>query len=236
MRVGIVGAGKLGKAIIRNVAGRVEVIAVKRKIENIEGAEVTDRIEDLESCDVIIVTLKPNVFRQMLSLIGKVSKEKPVVSFAAGVKLDEMRKFIKRPFRAMTNLAIENKGIITCYPPETKDHLSFMNAEIVPCESENELELTTALIGSSPAIIAYLIHAFILAGIKGGLDYSKARYYATVAFRSAADLYAAYSLDEIVEKIATPAGTTIEGITEILKAQNAVIDSLIATAAKAFKI
>ncbi len=236
MRLGIIGAGNLGKAIIRNASKNCEIIAVKRNFEEIKGAKVTCNLEDIASCDIIVVTLKPNVFREKLKEIGEVSGNKPVISFVAGVKLDEMMKYIKKPFRAMTNLAIESGGFVAYFPPETKDYLTFLNATKIECESESELELATAFIGSSPALVAYLMHAFILSGVKAGLKYSKAKMYAEIAFRSAVNLYTKYTLDELVEKIATPGGTTIEGIAKIVEVQKPIIDSLVATSAKAFKI
>lgn len=96
MRVGVIGAGNLGMALAKNASKKAEVVAVKRKVVEMEGIEVTDRIEEVGDCDVILVALKPDVFRRELERIGRVAEEKPVVSFAAGVKLDEMRRHIKK--------------------------------------------------------------------------------------------------------------------------------------------
>ena len=172
MKVGVVGAGKLGKAIIKNVSKKCGIVAVKRKVERIEGAKVTQDIEDVAGCDVIFVTLKPNIFRENMEKIGEVAQETPVVSFAAGVKLNEMGKFIAKPYRAMTNLEIEEFSVVAYYPEEAKEYLNFLNAELIQCEDERELDLMTNYIGSSPALIAYLINALVLSAIKDGIDFN----------------------------------------------------------------
>ncbi len=237
MRIAVVGAGNLGRAIIRNVAGRnVEVVAVKRKPEVIEGAEVVTDVGMIGNVDLVIVALKPNVFRESMVRIAEAAGDVPVVSFAAGVKLDEMAEHISRPYRAMTNLAIEERSVVACYPPETSSLLSFMDAEFIACESEDELEAMTSYIGSSPAIIAYLIHAFIIAALKDGVDYSRAEKIAKHAFTAAASLYGKYGLEGLVRRVATPGGTTVEGILGVKNAERYFMDSLLSASAKARKV
>jgi len=130
---------------------------------------VSAGIEDAGDCDVFIVTLKPDVFRKNMKVIGELVAQRPVVSFAAGVKLEEMKKYISKPYRAMTNIAIEQRSLVACYPPEAAEVLSFLDAEFMECRSEEELDVMTTFLGSSPAIVAYLIHAFVLSALKEGL-------------------------------------------------------------------
>jgi len=230
MKVGVIGVGNLGMALAKKACKNAEVVAVKRKVVEVEGVEVTDRIEDVGDCDVILVALKPDVFRMELERIGRVAGEKPVVSFAAGVKLDEMRRHIKNPFRAMTNIAI---SLIAYWPAETFQHISFLDTEFIECSNEGELDVMTAYLGSSPSILAYLMHAFILSAIRDGVDYAKSLKVAVSAFKATAELYDRLGLEGVLKKIATPAGTTIEGVIRVSEAQRALIEALSATSSKA---
>ena len=235
MKVAVIGAGNLGSALAKNASKSVEVIALKRRPERIEGVKVVTRVDEVEDCDVFFICLKPNVFRENLRAIGNFVKDKPVVSFAAGVKLDEMMKHIKNAYRAMTNIAIEERSILAYYPPEAYDHLSFLDAEFIECKSERELDVMTAYIGSSPAIVAYLLHSFILSALRDGLDYERSLNMAVEIFKASADLYKKHGLEQIVKKIATPGGTTIEGIIEIFSGSG-LINALAKTAQKARRI
>ncbi|WP_456478492.1 pyrroline-5-carboxylate reductase family protein [Geoglobus ahangari] len=236
MKVAVIGAGNLGTAIIRNAVRNAEVIAVRRRKDlfpEIEGVEVVSEIEAAKDANIFVVTLKPSVFRKNMELIGSVAKGKPLISFAAGVKLEEMLRHIDNPFRAMTNLAIERKGVVACYPPETAEHLRFLEADFIFCEDERELEAMTSFLGSSPAILAKLINAFVLSAIHQGVGYDNARKAAISAFEAASYLYEKYGLEEVVRKVATPGGTTAEGLRKVVDAERALIDSLIAASRRA---
>ncbi|ADC66012.1 NADP oxidoreductase coenzyme F420-dependent [Ferroglobus placidus DSM 10642] len=231
MKVAIVGGGNLGRALAKACRG-VDVVIVKRRYEKIENFEVKTSL-DVEA-DVYFIALKPKDFRSNMKKIGEVAGDKPVVSFAAGVKLEEMRKFIKNPYRAMTNIAVEDGSLIAVYPEETKKFVSFLNSEVLVCESEDELELMTSLIGSSPAFICYYLHFFTLAAIKEGVRFDKAKYVASKSFEAAAKIYMKYGLEEAVRRIATPAGTTIEGILEVV--DNPLSEAIVKAAEKARRL
>ncbi|WP_290900057.1 pyrroline-5-carboxylate reductase dimerization domain-containing protein [Ferroglobus sp.] len=231
MRVAIIGGGNLGKALAK-ACRNAEVIIIKRKYEKIGDFEVRTDM-DVEA-DVYLVALKPKDFRSNMEKIGNVAKDKPVISFAAGVKLEEMGKYIEKPYRAMTNIAVEDGSLIAVYPEEAKNFLNFIDSEIMVCESEEELELMTSLIGSSPAFICYYLHFFTLAAVKGGVKFDKAKYIASKSFEAAAKIYMKYGLEEAVRRIATPAGTTIEGILEIV--DNPLSEAIVKAAEKARRL
>jgi len=235
MKVAVIGVGNLGLALIRNAAKNVEIVAVRRRkdlIPKTENVTATSDIEDTKDCNVFIITLKPDVFRKNMKMIGEIVKGKPLISFAAGVRLEEMLKHIENPYRAMTNLAIEKRGLIACYPPEAAEHLRFLEADFIYCEDERELDAMTSFIGSSPALISKLIHGFIIAALHEGVSYQNATKAAVSAFEAASYLYSKYGLETIIERVATPGGTTTEGLLEIVDAERKFINSLIAASRK----
>ncbi len=230
MKVAIIGAGNLGIAIMKNAAKNAEIVAVRRRkelIPKLDNVIPASDIEEAKDCNIFIVTLKPNTFRKNMKIIGEIVKGKPLISFAAGVKLDEMLKYIENPYRAMTNLAIEEKSVVACYPPEAAEHLRFLNAEFLYCNDENELDAMTSFIGSSPAIISKLIHGFIIAALNEGVSYKNALKAAISSFEAASFLYSKYGLENVIERVATPSGTTASGLVEVLDAERKFINSLI---------
>lgn len=236
MKVAVIGAGNLGTAIIKNAVKNAEVIAVRRRTKlfpEIEGVEVVSEIEAAGDANIFIVTLKPSVFRKNMELIGRVAKGKPLISFAAGVKLEEMLRHIDNPFRAMTNLAIEKRGVVACYPPETAEHLRFLDADFIFCENEKELEAMTSFLGSAPALISRLIGAFVISAVHQGVGYENAVKAAVSAFEAASYLYGSYGLEEVIRRIATPAGTTAEGLRQIVDAERGFMNALIAASRRA---
>ncbi len=231
MKVAVIGAGNLGVAIIKNAAKNAEIVAVRRRkelIPKVDNVIPASDIEEAKDCNIFIITLKPNVFRKNMKLIGEIVKGKPLISFAAGVKIEEMLKYIENPYRAMTNLAIEERSVVACYPPEAAEHLRFLNAEFLYCKDEEELDAMTSFIGSSPAIISKLIHGFIIAALNEGVSYKNALKAAISSFTAASYLYSKYGLEEVIEKIATPSGSTAEGLVEVIEAEKKFISSLIA--------
>ncbi len=209
MKIAVIGAGNLGGAIAEKLRENPElnVLTVRR--------EGTPTLDDVEGCDAYVIALKPDVFRENMKRIGKIVSESPVISFAAGVKIDEMREYIKNPMRAMTNIEV---SMIACYPERCAEVLSDMslNVEMIVCDKESEIDILTSYLGSAPAIIAYLIHSFILSAVKEGIEYEVAVKVACTVFKDSGELYRKYGLDGIVRKIATPSGTTIEGISTLI--------------------
>jgi len=230
VKVAVIGAGNLGMALIKNAMKNTEIIAVRRRIEKaqeMKGVEFANEIEGASEANIFLVALKPHVFRGHLELIGEVVKSKPLISFVAGVRLEEMLKHIENPFRAMTNLGIEERGVVACYPPETAEHLRFLEADYIYCETEDELDAMTSYLGSSPALIAKLFNAFVISALHQGISYNHALKAGISAFQSAAYLYSKYGLEKTIRKIATPGGTTAEGLRQIAGIEKGFIDALI---------
>lgn len=236
MKVAVIGAGNLGLSLIRNASRKAEVVAVRRRkelIPEMRNVSAASEIEEARNCDVFLITLKPDVFREKMREIGEISEGKPVISFAAGVRMEEMRKFIESPFRAMTNPAIESRTLVAVHPPSASEHLKFLDADFIFCETEKELDAMTSFIGSSPAVISRLIHAFIVSALHEGVSYRNAFKAALSAFEASSYLFSRYSLNEIVEKMATPGGTTVEGLLEIIEAERSFAEALIQMSRKA---
>ncbi len=228
LRVAVVGLGNLGKRLAEKARKGAEVVGVEPKNVMIEGVEVVRDIEEAEA-DVYLVALKPGIFRKEMARIAMVAGDRPVVSFAAGVKLAEMN-VLENPVRAMTNLAV---SLIAVYP---KAELNFLEAEIISCQTEDELDSLTSFLGSSPALITRLIDAFIIAALREGVTHDTAKKVAISAFIDAVKLFAEMGSENLVRSVTTPGGTTAEGLLKMPLAEKAFMDALIACSEKARRL
>ena len=101
---------------------------------------------------------------------------------------------------------------------------------------ETQMDIATALNGSGPAFVFYLIGAMADAGVDSGLDEEQAETLAAQTFKGAAEtvLQSEQSIDELIDAVCSPGGTTIEGM-EVLwdsDADEAVIDAVAAAEAR----
>jgi pyrroline-5-carboxylate reductase len=97
---------------------------------------------------------------------------------------------------------------------------------------EGLMDISTAVNGSGPAFVFYLIDAMKEAGVEGGLDPEQAETLAAQTFKGAAEtvLRDERTVDELIDGVGSPNGTTIEGM-EVLwdsDADAAVIEAVAA--------
>jgi pyrroline-5-carboxylate reductase len=235
--VAVIGAGNLGSAISKALVGEVEVFVSGRRqkiLEELkkEGCKVRSSFVASSKADAIFLTVKPKDVPSALEEIRDGVRGKRVVSFAAMVKLEEMRRMIPDSivFRAMTNIFAEKGRAFTVYYPSKDEKLekllSFLG-EVYNVRSESEVDIMTLFSGSSPAFVSKIIQGFIYAGLKCGLTYELAKKAAISIFEGTAIYLKDKEPEELIKRIATPAGTTIEGIKRLEKhrIEYAIIDA-----------
>ena len=87
---------------------------------------------------------------------------------------------------------------------------SFGNMVVV--DKEELIDAAIATSGSAPAFIALIAQALIDAGVREGLNCAQSRELVCGMFEGFASLLAESRPQEIIDAIASPAGTTIEGL------------------------
>lgn len=134
-------------------------------------------INDSSLCDVYIIAVKPQDFRN-ISLTLK--KDVLVISIMAGVSEKEIRKVlnIKKLVRAMPNIPAKiKKGVIGYFANKNvsskeKEFAQKLFSEMGASfcvSSEKEIDMITAVSGSGPAYIFYMIDCFIKSANSIGL-------------------------------------------------------------------
>lgn len=203
----------------------MEPVDQKRRVARDRyGARVVDHPEPLfEAADIAVLAIKPQVLPGALPILGEYSEGQRIVSVAAGVPLGEYKKRLQTDevVRFMPNLAatVGSAIVAICHDsvePTTLDY-AFRIADAIGERLVIPERLMSAITGVSGSGIAYvfaLAHAMALGGTKAGLPYRDSLTAAIGAIRGAADLMQSDPTHpvELLTRVASPGGTTIEGI------------------------
>lgn len=190
------------------------------------GIKISDSAVNLtKSCDVIILAVKPDVVRPVLSEIKNSISEKFLISVAAGISLNNINEIINSPkntVRVMPNTpALIGEGMSVISPgKDTDNKLLAISGEIfsylgrVLILPEKLMDAVTAVSGSGPAYGFTLIQAMIDGGVKMGLPRDKATVLAAQTILGAAKMVLNSNEDPITlrGKVTSPGGTTIEAV------------------------
>jgi len=234
----VVGAGNMGEALIKGICGsrgakavsfyetrkdRAKLITSKYKVKS--RADLPSALRD---SSMIIMAVKP---KDLLKLAGEVSaqagvmKDKILISVAAGIKISAIKEAVgpgARIVRIMPNTpALVGKGVFAAaYSSEVRNAdkkavaaVFSVSGTYVEVEEKN-MDAVTALSGSGPAFVFMFMDALIKGGVRAGLPAALAKKLAieTVAGSAALFKESGRSVSDLIESVASPGGTTIEGI------------------------
>lgn len=225
----------MGSALIKGLwrAGNHTVTACDLDPDALESvADYVDRttsdVSEAADADVVVVAVKPDIVGAVLDELD-LSPEQTLLSIAAGVSTDYVdARTDANVVRIMPNLAAETGDMAAAVtgddiPDDVRTLLADVGefAEI----DEDQMDIATAVNGSGPAFVFYLIQAMTEAGIDGGLEPDDAETLAAQTFKGAAEtvLRSDQSVEELIDAVCSPNGTTIEGM-EVLWDSDAKAD------------
>jgi pyrroline-5-carboxylate reductase len=237
-KIGFIGCGNMGKAILRwMVASKLvpaeNITVYNRSAKSVEaisqefgsrGANSADEVA--KEADVLIVGVKPNMMANILGEIRDALKPNAIiVSIAAGVTLETLEFALKdgqKVVRVMPNTpALVNAGMSSITPnkqvSEDESALiveifsSFGRAEIVP---EYLIHSVVGVSGSAPAYVFMFIEAMADAAVLGGMPRAQAYQFAAQAVMGSAKmvLETGKHPGELKDMVCSPGGTTIEAV------------------------
>lgn len=223
-RVSVIGCGNMGGAFVRGLSrsGTYEVTAIDLDPAALDAvseyaAETTTDLDAARETDLVVVAVKPDVVPAVLSNL-ELRTDQTLVTLAAGVSRDFVAaRTDAAVVRVMPNLAAATGDMAAAATNEglTDDVRDLLDAvgEFVEVD-ESLMDVATAVNGSGPAFAFYLIEAVKDAGVAGGLDPEQAEVLAAQTFKGAAEtvLRDDRSVDELIEAVCSPNGTTIEGM------------------------
>jgi len=192
------------------------------------GAQAVTTIETLVlQTDITILAVKPQILPLLYPILSKVKENHFFISIAAGVSINTLSKGLNsnQIIRFMPNIAASVSKAVTAIASSTNiNELFFQTANnlALTCGTPFPLaeNLFPAFIGISGSAIAFFyqfLHAVALGGTKEGIPYAQSLAIASQTFSGAIELMikSGSSPQEIITKITSAAGTTIEGISAL---------------------
>lgn len=237
IKTGFIGSGNMARALIGGLrasgvnGSRIytydpDAARLRELCRDFELQACADNQALLETCDVIVLAIKPQAMRAVIKQLTPPGGKKLFLSIAAGLRTDAINRWFgsaQALVRAMPNTpALVRAGATGMYATpqvssaqrEIAEHIMRAVGITVWVENETQLDAVTALSGSGPAYYFYLMEAMEAAGIKLGLPAETARLLTIQTAFGAAKL--ALEVEEeprvLRERVTSPGGTTERAI------------------------
>lgn len=243
MKVGFIGAGNMGGAILRGylASGNIDnkdVFVCGRNIEKLERLcnelnvnACKNIIELVEISDVIMLGVKPNMFNDiMLQVSKKYTNNKILVSMAAGITIKSICDSVGKDakiIRVMPNTPAMVKEAMTSVSRnsnvnDTEFEQVFDIFKSIGKAEEVEEDLIHCVIGvsgSSPAYTYMYIDALADAAVKNGMNKEQAIVFAAQSVLGAAKMVIETGVEptQLRINVCSPGGTTIEAVENLKK-------------------
>ena len=235
-----IGAGSMAEALIH---GWVEHQVVKPEAIFISNRSNTQRLTELSSkygvqilasfdelydADLIILAMKPkDSFEAMQKMAPFIGKNTAILSILAGVSMETIAEHLgtRAIARVMPNtsatIGMAASGIAFNDQVSKKARALFIqmleSVGIVIEVEEDKLHAITALSGSGPAYLYYLVEAFERVGVEFGLSKDIVRKLMVQTIAGSAQMLQTVKEEPEVlrKKVTSPGGTTEAGIREL---------------------
>lgn len=237
--IAVIGAGKMGEALISGLlkagASPDDVVITERyearaqELTQRYGVKAVTNAEAAKLADTLVIAVKPQDMDALLAeLSTSVTPDRLIVTIAAGVPTSAIEKRLVEDVpvvRVMSNtpaLVGEAMSAVAAGAHAKEDHLARAEDIFRPVGKvirlpESQLDAVTAISGSGPAYVFYLVEAMTDAGILLGLPRAVAHdlIVQTVVGAGAMLRDSGEHPVTLREAVTSPAGTTIAAIREL---------------------
>lgn len=255
--IGFIGSGNMASAIIKGIVGSGKINEEISIFDiNTEKAEALSQMYGVKvcssaskiarQCDKVVLSVKPNVFPSLLSKIGEDLKENDplIISIAAGKTLDYISGLLHydgRIVRVMPNINAKVGAAVSAYCGNERAGGSDLDFAKNLCESfgiavnieEKLFSIYSAIGGCSPAYAYMFIDSLARAAVKNGMTKAQALEVAAGTVLGSAKMILESDEHpwELVDKVCSPAGTTIEGVLSLEENgfENSVMQAVISS-------
>ncbi|NLY09533.1 MAG: pyrroline-5-carboxylate reductase [Tissierellia bacterium] len=237
-KIGFIGCGNMAGAMIGGLlkSGLVkceDIIASASSVKTLENVKklfdikvVKDNGSVVNSCDIIFLAVKPNIYEAVIREIKDYNLENKIfISIAAGKTLDFLEKGLGKDakvLRTMPNTpALAGEGITAICPNRNIDieELELLKQLIgtfgsVEVIDEKLFDAVVAVSGSSPAYVFMFIEAMADSAVLQGMPRQQAYKFAAQAVLGSAKmvLETGQHPGELKDMVCSPGGTTIEAV------------------------
>lgn len=260
MKLGFIGAGEMGGAIIRGLLKsgwpKADILvsvssqaSAARWREQYGLAAGTDNRQTAQQADVVLLAVKPGVVPQVLAEIQMLSP-KPVVCMALGWTLEKLQAALPGwpVVRIMPNTPLALGEGVTLFAfgkwvgARQRQDIEAIFARLGQTVelAEQLFDAGTAVSGSGPAFVYAFIDALAQAGATQGLEARQAAELAVQTVLGAAQMVKAEKIApaQLAQKVATPGGCTAAGMEALQAAglKEALQSAVAATVQKAQEV
>lgn len=237
MKVGFIGCGNMASAMIKgmvtsNIVKAEDIFAYDLVTSNVTKLsaelgiyEVESNVTLVESCDVVILAIKPHFYESVIAEIKQSISTQIILGIAPNYTIAMLEKAFTpttKIIRCMPNtpaMVLEGMSGVCANDKVSKQELdsvchilsSFSKCEVI---DESMMEAVIAVSGSSPAYVYMMIEAMADAAVKQGLPRDKAYTFAAQAVYGSAKMVLDSGMHPAVLKdmVCSPRGTTIEAV------------------------
>jgi pyrroline-5-carboxylate reductase len=238
MKIGILGLGKMGEALIKGIqkskdAKQYQLFATTRTPESAKEASrrlgiecTTNNLKLAGEAQVLLICVKPHQVSKVLSEISpKLTSKHLVISIAASITNQQILKASKAKagvIRAMPNTpSLIGAGMTVLSPgpgvSQAQIDLAqkiFSTVGLTAVAEEHLMDGVTGLSGCGPAYVYMIIEALSEAGVKVGLPRKTATLLAAQTLLGASQMVLERGEHPaaLKDEVTTPAGCTIDGL------------------------
>lgn len=237
--VAVFGAGVMGETLLSGLlrAGRraEDIVITERRTDRAAelreryGVEVLDNVAAAKAADTLVLVVKPQDMGSLLDeLAPHVGGGQLVVSLAAGITTSYVETRLAEGVavvRVMPNTpALVDEGMAAISPGSHCDESHLAEAEgllratgKVLRVPEHQLDAVTAVSGSGPAYVFYVVEAMIEAGVHLGLPRGVASELVVQTVVGSAKLLRETGEHPVVlrERVTSPGGTTAAALRQL---------------------
>jgi pyrroline-5-carboxylate reductase len=230
----IIGAGNMGQAVARGLIEQKVIHSSNLTLANPRLTKLSefrnlgvnlesDNSIAVKDTETLILAIKPQIMTDVLSQIrNAVTEDQLVISLAAGISLNTVRRELfdqQAVVRVMPNLGaqigqsmsvwVKNEFVSTNNIQKVKNILSAIGKE-VEVDTEDEIDKATAISGSGPAYVFYLLETLEDSARKLGFSDEVAKTLARQTLLGSTEVIARSdkSAKELREHVTSKGGTT----------------------------
>jgi pyrroline-5-carboxylate reductase len=240
MKIGFVGGGTMGEAMIKSLLakgaakpGDITVSDVSQSRRDIlkktyDVKATADNGEAVSGAEVVVLAVKPQELSKVLGGLKGLLSQQLVLSIVAGATLDSLGEGLGHSclVRAMPNMPAQIGEGITVWTAtaevsqKQKDVAQSVLAALgkeIYVSGEKYIDMATALSGSGPAYVFLIIEALVDAGVHIGLprDMAEKLVVQTVLGSTRAVEAMGKHPAELRNMVTSPGGTTTEGLLQL---------------------
>lgn len=242
MKIGFIGTGNMATAIIKGVINSKLISSENINAFDICKDKLDETAKDLKitACDsaqavidnsnVVVLAVKPNVFPSLLPEINDQLKENNslIISIAAGKTIEYISNLLSydaKIVRIMPNInaTVGEAMSAYCYnnlvTEEEKEFVNKLCSSFGKCIDlpEAQFSIFGVVAGCAPAYAYMFIDSLARAAVKNGMNKQVALEIVAQTVLGSAKQIAESGIHpwELVDRVCSPGGTTIEGVTAL---------------------